>query len=210
MLTIASSGSKLGSTPNSKSLLGADGPPTGAAPVPPSSSGMLALLSAERIGEDIRASERRCAPGATVSRCLEDEMKSLTVIKQLHRKSCVRIIAAIDVVHKCLKHSTFSFLDAISERNNVHRDVVLLQLLCKLNHRILICFWRRCNKHNYTLTQVLVLSMLQRELGNGESDRNVDFTSNFACCGMDASQNMTKVFGMCYQNLWPTKNGVSY
>jgi len=67
--TIASSGSRLGSTPNSKSFP-ALGPAVGAAPVPPSSSGMLALLSAERIGDEMRASERRWAPGATVRRCL--------------------------------------------------------------------------------------------------------------------------------------------
>lgn len=69
MRTIASSGSKLGSTPNSKSFPEL-GPAVGAAPVPPSSSGMLALLSADRMGEEMRASERRWAPGATVRRCL--------------------------------------------------------------------------------------------------------------------------------------------
>jgi len=67
--TIASSGSKLGSTPNSNSLVD-DGPGTPAPPVPPKASGILALLSADRIGDDIIASESRWEPGCTTKRFL--------------------------------------------------------------------------------------------------------------------------------------------
>jgi len=71
--TIASSGSRLGSTPNSKSFP-VLGPAVGTTPVPPSSSGILELLSADRIGEEMRASERRWAPGGTARRCLDSKM----------------------------------------------------------------------------------------------------------------------------------------
>ena len=69
---MASSGSRLGSTPNSK-LLDVLGPAAAAAaaPVPPSSSGILALRSAESIGDEIRASESKFAPGNMVRRCLQ-------------------------------------------------------------------------------------------------------------------------------------------
>src|SRR5271154_1850843 len=66
--TMASSGSRLGSTPNSK-LLDVLGPAAVGA-LPPSSSGILALRSAESIGDEIRESESKCDPGGTVRRCL--------------------------------------------------------------------------------------------------------------------------------------------
>ena len=71
---MASSGSRLGSTPNSKLLdvLGPAVAATAAGPLPPSSTGILALRSAESIGDEIRASESRCVPGGTVRRCLQN------------------------------------------------------------------------------------------------------------------------------------------
>ena len=67
---MASSGSRLGSTPNSK-LLEALGPAAAAGAVPPSSSGILALRSAESIGDEIKASESKFGPGGTDRRCLK-------------------------------------------------------------------------------------------------------------------------------------------
>lgn len=74
--TIASSGSKLGSTPNSNPAPAPPEPP--AAPEAPASpmasSGIPAPRSAARMGDDINASERRTVPGATDTRCLSNNI----------------------------------------------------------------------------------------------------------------------------------------
>ena len=75
-LTMANSGSRLGSTPNSNPVPAAPDPPAapeGPAPAPASpmaSSGMPMPRSPARMGEEMSMSERRCGPGGTDTRCL--------------------------------------------------------------------------------------------------------------------------------------------
>jgi len=66
MFTMASSGSRLGSTSNSKSVA----PPAPDGPAAPIAPGGIPRSSA-RIGEEMITSERRCAPGGTDRRCLK-------------------------------------------------------------------------------------------------------------------------------------------
>lgn len=72
--TIANSGSRLGSTPNSK-LFAPEPVATGPSPSPVSSSGILLLRSADNMGEDIRASDNKCAPGGTERICLSGTVR---------------------------------------------------------------------------------------------------------------------------------------
>lgn len=129
-LTIANSGSKEGSTPNSKS------PPEEALgpspPVPPSSVGILALRSSESMGEDIRASEISRGPGGTTTRWLINQ-KLATALKREELRD-IRIIATGCVFHERFQHGFILlpghwFLYAITKAHDIHRDVVLLQFL---------------------------------------------------------------------------------
>jgi hypothetical protein len=68
--TKANSGSRFGSTPNSKLLVVLAPPPLASAPPGRSCSGILALRSPARMGEIMRASESSCVLGGTTMRCL--------------------------------------------------------------------------------------------------------------------------------------------
>lgn len=71
--TNASSGSKLGSTPNSKlAPPEPDAPPTS----PIASGGMP--RSSDRIEEEMITSDNRCVPGGTDTRCLNDQAHQST------------------------------------------------------------------------------------------------------------------------------------
>ena len=209
--TIASSGSKLGSTPNSKSFPEL-GPAAGAAPVPPSSSGMLALRSADRMGEEIRASERRWAPGATVRRCLS----AITNNRRYSSYSWSddknsRIIRTIDIIHKSLQHPlSLPLLNPISKSHNIHRNIVLLQLLGQFHHGFFIAVlavpWGGSDKDDNPLTEVFVLSMFQCKLGDGQSGRDVDLPTYFASGGVDTADYLPEIFCMCYEDFW-SENG---
>ena len=78
--TIASSGSILGSTPNSKSLLEAvDGPSRGM-----NSSGIPAPRSAARMGEAATCSESNLLPGGTATKCLSTIREGTRIYKKKH------------------------------------------------------------------------------------------------------------------------------
>jgi len=121
---MASSGSRLGSTPNSK-LFDVLGPAAEGA-LPPSSSGILALRSAESIGDEIRASESKCDPGCTVRRCLKnDQLMNMNINKRLDE----RIITARHMLHKRLQDCLairLCFFYPISVAYNINSHIVLL------------------------------------------------------------------------------------
>lgn len=212
--TIANSGSRLGSTPNANSLVELDPPPVGA-PVPPSSSGKEALLSEERIGDEIRASESRCVPGGTVTRCLcVKRSNQVNQSQRFENAKCQdsRVIAAVHIINKSFQHSRSStVLQPIAKRDDVNSDVVLLELLRQLDHRLLVLVLAlargRADEHDNALAEVLVFSVLQGELGDGKRGGDVDLAAGFVAGGEHAAQNGAVISRMCHQHLW-TVDGI--
>jgi len=154
------------------------------APPPTSSSGMLLLRSPDRIGEDIRTSERRCEPGGMETTCLKDG-GCLDKLLRVPRHQDARIIAAARCLHKCFHDGLpilCRFLDAVSVTHDIDRNIVLLELLRELHHRLLVCslaIERRGDENNDALAEVLVLTVLESKLGNGNGSRDVYLAADF-------------------------------
>jgi hypothetical protein len=116
-----------------------------------------------------------------------------------------RIVSAVNVVYKRFKHAlAVAFLDAVAERDEIDGDVVLLQFLRKLDHRLLVAVLtlarRRPDEHDDPLAQVLVLAVFQGELRDGERGGDVDLAANFGGRGVHAAEYLAQVFGVRYQH----------
>ena len=119
-----------------------------------------------------------------------------------------RVVTAGSVVDKGLEHAALALFDAVSKGDEVDGDIVLLELLGQADHGLFVgplALERRGDKDDDTLTKVLVLSVLECELGYGDGSGNIGSATNLACGGMECLENLTNVLGVCYEDLWATQ-----
>ena len=86
----------------------------------------------------------------------------------------LRVVVLGDVLDKCAENGGILVLCGLAERDNVHRDAVLLELLREAHHAALVrggALQRRADKYEDALSKVLVLPVLERELRDGDGGR---------------------------------------
>ena len=95
-----------------------------------------------------------------------------------------RIIATESIVYEGPENDGIRVLYTFAKRDDVDRNVVLLQLLGELDHCTLLgglaLKWR-ADERDDALTQVLVLPVLERELCDRDSGREICRAFNFPC-----------------------------
>jgi hypothetical protein len=118
-------------------------------------------------------------------------------ISEKRRRKDIRVIAIIDVIHKRFEDRR-ALLNTVAESNNVDCNVILLELLRELHHRLLVAIirviWGGGDKDDDALTEVLVLSVLQRELGDGQCRWDVDLATNFPLRAVHTAKNVSHLF----------------
>ena len=137
-------------------------------------------------------------------------MKGRILVETLERNS--RIITAGCILNECLEHTLFTLFNAISETHNVNGHVVFLEFLRQFDHVLLIrtgALQWRSDEDDYSLSQILVLAMLEGELRHGDSCWNVYRARYLLSSGVRRLDDLTELFGVCDQDFW-TADVTSY
>lgn len=95
----------------------------------------------------------------------------------------LRVVVLGDVLDKCAENGGILVLCGLAERDNVHRDAVLLELLREADHALLISslvYQRRADEDDDALPQVLVLSVLEGKLCDGDGGGGVGGAADLA------------------------------
>lgn len=78
----------------------------------------------------------------------------------------IPVVTAVDIGNKGFQFC--SVFRLFTKVNYIDSNVILLHLLCEFDKSLFFSFHRASDKHNDSLSLVLVLSMLQRQLGRGK------------------------------------------
>lgn len=162
---------------------------------------MLALLSAERIGDAISESERRWTPGGATTKCL-----SITNERSAQHKMTInaRVVATVNSLDEGSEDMLPAFrANRVSKCHNVHSNIIFLEFPCQFHHCILVRFNGRSGKYDDSLTLVLVFTMLQCKLCDIQSGRDVDRTADLQACSMYTSDDLTDFFCVRYEHFRP-------
>ena len=97
-------------------------------------------------------------------------------------------------------------LDAIAKRDNVERDVVLLEFLGEADEGAFRVgrgvLERRANKDDDALAEVLVLPVLERELGDRDRGRDGGCPAEVGGGLVQRGEDLTELFGVSDEHLW--------
>lgn len=128
----------------------------------------------------------------------------------VRREGDARVIPAARVVHERAQDGLAR--DAVAVRDDVDRDVVLLELLRELDHGLLVraaAREGRRDEHDDALAQVLVLAVLERELRDGERGGDVDGPADFGGRGVQGGEDVPQVFCVRHEDFGAGEGAVS-
>ena len=97
-------------------------------------------------------------------------------------------------------------LDAVAKRDQVERDVVLLEFLGETDQGALGVrggiFERGADENNHSLAEVLILPVLERELRDCDCGRDGGGVPEVRGRVVHGSKYLTDLLGVCDEHLW--------